>query len=88
MFTNLVTVTVISVTEEHLFSALDRHGRDTNEIPHYLELVLNSHITILGIEDTILMIQALILNPTLRYDLSNLLRRVVGFQFQLIEMRV
>ncbi len=49
------------------------------------ELVLNSHITILCIKASILMIQALILNSTLKYDFFLLL---VGFQFQLIEMLV
>ncbi len=35
-------VTIIAVTEEHLFSTPDRHGRDTDEILHYFELVFNS----------------------------------------------
>jgi hypothetical protein len=49
MFTHLVTVTVTSVTEEHLFSALDRHGRDTYATLYYVELVFNGHVSKIGI---------------------------------------
>jgi hypothetical protein len=46
MFSRIFTVTVVTVTEEDHFSALDRQGRDTYETL-YLELVLNPHILIL-----------------------------------------
>ncbi len=85
MFTCIITVTIIAVTEEHRFPAPDRHGCDTDEILHYLELVFNSLITIFSIKGIITMVQALVLNLMLLYSVLHLL---VRFETYFYETRV
>ncbi len=85
MFTCILTVTIIAVTEEDQFPAPDRHGRDTDEILHYLELVFNGLITIFSIKDIITMVQALVQNSMLLYSFLHLL---VRFETHFYETRV
>jgi hypothetical protein len=66
MLTCTVLVIDTAGTEEHHFATLDRHRCDTYETLHNLQLVLHSHISIIAIEVSILVIQAIIQNPTVR----------------------
>ncbi len=83
MHTPIVTVNVTAVTEEHHFAALDRHGCDTYEALHNLQLVIHTHSSIIGIEVTISMIHALVHNSTVLHTLHLLLK---GTKFLKINM--
>jgi hypothetical protein len=74
MHTRTVLVSVTAVTEEHHFATLDRHGRDTNETLHYLQLLLDTRLSIISFEFTILMMHALIHNSTVLHTLHLLLK--------------
>jgi hypothetical protein len=78
-----VSVTAITLAEEHHFAALDRHGRDMYETRHNIQLVLHTHISIIGIEVAISMIQAIILNATLLHICLLLL---IGVEFLHFDM--
>jgi hypothetical protein len=88
MLSPKVTVSITTGTEEHHFTALDRHQCDTYETLHDLRLSSTLiSLSIIGIEVTILMIQAIKHNATVLYTCLLLLNCVEFLNFDMPHQR-